>query len=81
MDKTVQVNGTDYQLQKLPPRQWLKLRERSKNANGQPIEEKLYDEIFEHIIVSPKVKMDDFEEIEDVEDLMKEAITFQAKRK
>ena len=77
----ININGTEYELQKVPPRQWFRMRERTKNKNGLPIEEKLYSEILEHIVVSPKVTLDDFEEVEDIEELMKEAIEFQSKRK
>ena len=78
--KTVTIDGTDYTFQKIPPRQWLRLRQRTKDKNGNPIDENLYDEILEHIVVAPKMKIDDFEELETLEEVMKEAITFQCKR-
>lgn len=78
--KTVTIDGTDYTLQKIPPRQWLRLRQRTKDKNGNPIDENLYDEILEHIVVAPKMKIDDFEELETLEEVVKAAITFQCKR-
>jgi len=81
MQKTVKINNTDYTLQKVTPRQWLRIRQRCKDKNGLPMEENLYSEILEHIVVSPKMTIDDFEEIETLEEVMKAAINFQCKRK
>ncbi|MBC3887252.1 hypothetical protein GH810_02875 [Acetobacterium paludosum] len=74
------INGVDYTFQKVPPREWVKIRQRCKDKNGQALEEKLYDEILSHIVVTPKITMDDFEEVEDMEAVMEAAITFQCRR-
>lgn len=74
--KTVEVNGQEYTLQKIPTEAWYQLKDRCATKNGSS-EAKLYKEICEHIIVNPKVKMNDFEEVEDFEALMKEAVAFQ----
>ena len=63
--KTVEVNGVEYTLQKVPTNYWYKIKDRSKDKNGNPSEEKLYQEVLEHIVVNPKMKMEDFEEVED----------------
>jgi hypothetical protein len=76
----VMINGSEYTLQKLLPREWLRLRERCKNKSGQPVEEKLYDELLEHIVVSPKKHLDDFEDMAELEELMAEAVRFQLGR-
>ena len=77
--KIVKVDGTEYTLQKLAPREFYLMKERC-TTNGQLNDLKMYDELFEHVIVNPKVTLDDFEDVETVEGLMKEALTFQLKR-
>ncbi len=77
MQKTVNVFGTDYVLQKVTPREWIRIRSRCKDKNGNLIDETFYSEILEHIVVQPRMTIDDFEEIEELEEVMKEAITFQ----
>ena len=78
--KIVNINGTDFTLQKVPTNFWYKIKDRSKDKNGNPSEEKLYAEVLEHIVVAPKMKMEDFDEVEDLEEVMAAAITFQCKR-
>jgi hypothetical protein len=78
--KKVNINSKEYTLQRVPPREWIKIRQRCKDKNGQPLEEKLYDEILTHIVVIPHMDIDDFEELEDLEAVMEAAITFQCKR-
>ena len=78
--KTVEINGVEYTLQKVATNQWYKIKDRSKDKNGNPSEEKLFSEVLEHIVVSPKMKMADFEEVEDFEEVMQAAIMFQCKR-
>jgi hypothetical protein len=77
--KIIKVGEKEYTLQKIAVREWLKLRKRCK-VEGELDDEMFYAEILEHIVVAPKVSIDDFEEIEDLEEVMKEAITFQCKK-
>lgn len=75
--KKVEVAGTEYTLQKLVPREWVKLKTRTKDKRGDVSEEKFYDEILEHIVVMPKITLDDFELWEDAEAVIMAAIEFQ----
>lgn len=75
--KKIAINNIEYTLQKVLPREWLKIKDRCTNRYGQPIEEKLYDEVLEHIVVAPKVKLDDFEDMAVVEELVTAATQFQ----
>lgn len=75
--KKVTINGTEYTLQKVTPREWLRMRDRCKNKHGQPIEERMYDEVLEHIVVHPKKKLDDFTDLQELEELVAAAIRFQ----
>ena len=78
--KTVTVDGTDYTLQKLPPRQALELREQW-HIDGTPNELLMFEKILEHIVVRPVVNLDDFEDIVVVEELVTKAMQYQYKTK
>jgi hypothetical protein len=78
MTKVIKVFGTEYTLQKVAVREWLKMRKRCK-VEGELDDELFYDEILNHIVVNPKKSIDDFESTEELEEVMKEAITFQHK--
>lgn len=73
--KKVIINDVEYTLQKLPVREAFKLRD-SWLINGQINQEKMYDKLLEHIVVAPKVKLDDFEDLETVEEIGVAALNF-----
>lgn len=75
--KKVTINGTEYTLQKVFPSAWYKMKDKSKNQHGVAQEEKLYQDILKHVVVDPKKKMDDFTDLNEFEELMKEATRFQ----
>lgn len=75
--KKVTISGTEYTLQKVTPREWLRMRDRCKNKHGQLIDERMYDEVLEHIVVHPKKKLDDFTDLQELEELVAAAIRFQ----
>lgn len=54
------IRGTEYTFQEMPSRAFLKMQNKTQDKNGNPILEKLYEEILTHIVVSPKVTIDDF---------------------
>ncbi len=78
--KTVRVGSTDYTFQRLTPREWARLRDRCKNRHGQMLEENFMSEVFKHIVVSPRVTLDDFDDWADAQEVANEAITFQLGR-
>lgn len=75
--KTVTINGTEYTLQMVMPREWLRMKDRSKNKHGQVVEENFYTEILKHIVVSPKVSLDDFTNMNELDEIVREAARFQ----
>ena len=77
--KKVTINGVEYTLQKMPVREALRLRQRwgSKETASGIDDEKMADLCLENIVVMPKVKIDDFENVEDLAELIKECIDFQ----
>ena len=78
--KTVTVNGKDYTLQKITPREWARLRDRCKNRFGNVVEETFMTEILKYIVVDPKVTLDDFDEWADAQEVCNEAVRFQLGR-
>lgn len=75
--KKVTVEGVEYTLQKLPVRQALELRQKWTLPNGLTDDVKMADECLKHIVVTPKVTLDDFEEINELEMLVAECVVFQ----
>lgn len=75
--KNETINGKDYTFQKVTPREWLRMKGRSKNKHGQIIEETFYSEILKHIVVSPKITLDDFEDVKEMEEVVAAAVRFQ----
>ena len=52
--KTVEVNGVEYTLQKVPTNYWYKIKDRSKDKNGNPSEEKTLPGSFRAYCCKPK---------------------------
>lgn len=74
--KTVTVGDKEYVLQKLPTRKALEMKQRYM-PNNVFNELKCYDEILEHVVVNPKVTLDDFDDISELDTLGTEALNFQ----
>lgn len=77
--KKVTVGGVEYTLQKMPVREALRLRQRwgSKETASGIDDEKIADLCLENIVVMPKVKIENFDNVEDLAELIKECIDFQ----
>lgn len=75
-EKKETIEGVEYTFKKLPPREWARLRDRCKNRHGHILEEALMSEILEHIVVDPKITLDDFEDWEVAERVVNAATTF-----
>lgn len=75
---TVTINEVEYTLQHPGVRAGVQLRDRSKDMNGNIVEEKFYTELMNHVIVSPRVNWDSADEMGNAafNELMKEASTF-----
>jgi len=80
LQKTITVGGKEYVIQKVPPREWTRMRDRSKDRNGNIVEERLIDEMFKHMVIDPKVSMDDFEDWAEVQDIFDAVAAFQLGR-
>lgn len=75
--KKVTVKGKEYVLQKLPIRKALEIRQKWTLPSGITDDVTMYDECLANIVVSPKVKMEDFEDISELELLVAECVFFQ----
>lgn len=75
--KKVTVGETEYTLQRIPAREWIRLRQGC-TKNGNWNEEKFIDEVLEHIVVEPRKKISDFDEnYGELEEVVAEAVNFQ----
>lgn len=71
------INGTEYTFQKLPAMEMVRLKERSSDDRGTPIESLLFVELAEHVIVNPKLDLEEFQDYGELMEVMKEALDFQ----
>ncbi len=74
--KKVTVNGKEYLLQHPGVRSVTKITDRIKNKHGVPSDEKLADEMLTHVVVDPKVRMEDFEDYGEMSELVGKAFGF-----
>lgn len=77
----IKIDETEYTLQKLPVMEALKLRDRCRKS-GDLDSVKFYTELLEHVVIAPKnLTLNSFDEVSDVEELMKVVIDFQFGKK
>ncbi|CAH1190303.1 hypothetical protein PAECIP111893_00265 [Paenibacillus plantiphilus] len=74
--KITTKNGKEYTLQHPGVRTVAKINDRVKNKHGIPSEEKVCDEMFAHVVVEPKVKIEDFESYIDMMEVANKAYYF-----
>ena len=74
--KEIDVRGKKYTLQNMPYRAFYQLQDRCKDKNGVLMITPMYDAIFKDVIISPKVNWENFDDLEELEELMKEVTTF-----
>lgn len=75
--KEIKINETEYTLQKLPVKQAFDLREQWLNQYGGVNQPKMYELVLENIVVKPKKKIEDFEEMWELDEVVTTAIDFQ----
>lgn len=80
--KDIELNGVTYKLQKVNNEAWYDMKERATPKGKNSFTEKLLaKEVLEHIVVVPKnLTINDFEELQDLEELVNTAIQFQCVR-
>lgn len=60
MQKQVDINGVKYTLQKIPFSSYLQFIDETTTAMGKTDRKKWAELMFEHVVVEPKVTLDDF---------------------
>lgn len=68
--------GKKFTLQHPGVRNVTKITDRIKNKHGIPSDEKLADEMLTHVVVEPKVKIDDFDSYMEMTELVSKAFAF-----
>ena len=77
--KTIKVEGIEYMLQHPGLLESIRMRDRSKNQLGVPMEELTYRELLDHVVFlkdGGKVDFEHFEENPGFTDVMEEAMDF-----
>lgn len=74
--KKVTVEGIEYTLQHPGSLEYTRIQDRMVNDSGVPSAEKTAKEMFNHVIVDPKVSFEYFDEHDGMEEVLKEAMTF-----
>lgn len=74
--KEIKVEENTYILQKPSARWYLRLTDRHRNRHGVMQSEGYISELLETVVVSPKVTIDDFESIKEMEEVVKEIESF-----
>ena len=77
--KTVVVRGIEYKVRKLQNSAWYDLRDKSKLPDGKLSELMLYRNLLSRMVISPKKNINDFESVNEIEELMCELILYQQK--
>jgi len=73
----IYVNSKRYVLQKMPIRPAMKMREKWVKVGGAIDDIVMADELLANVVVSPKVKLDDFTDYSELDELITKALLFQ----
>ncbi len=71
------INSTEYTFQKLPAMEMVRLKERATDTSGNLVESLLFEELAEHVIVNPRLDLEEFEDYGELMEIMKVALDFQ----
>lgn len=79
--KTITVGETEYVLQHPGVRKALQMKDSSRDQHRNIMAEPYYDQIMQHVIVSPKTNWEYWEEhFDDMEEVIGEAVRFLERR-
>lgn len=74
--KITTKSGKEYTLQHPGVRATNKIVDRVKNKFGVPSDEKIGDEMLEHVVVAPKMRMEDFSTYKEYAEVVSKAFAF-----
>lgn len=60
--KTVEINGRKFEIQKIPFVSYMEMNDRHMGPNGVIRQAGFIEELFKHCVINPKVTMDDFDD-------------------
>lgn len=69
--------GNTYKLQKVSPAQWLDVLDDVEDGGKKGQRKRMYSSALEHIVVSPQMTVEDFEDFGEMDEVVAEAIRFQ----
>ena len=78
--KKVTVRGVEYTLQNMPFKEFYKMQERNRDAGGNQVPSGIYEEVFSNVVINPKVSWENFDDVDEIEELMVEAFRFLRRR-
>lgn len=71
------INGVEYTFQRLLAMDFVRMKERATNEKGQILDSAMFEELAEHVIVDPKIDLEEFDDVVELSEIMEEAISFQ----
>ncbi|MHA6481061.1 hypothetical protein ACX1C1_03955 [Paenibacillus sp. strain BS8-2] len=74
--KYTSKSGKEYTFQHPGVRNVTKITDRVKNKHGVPQDEKLADEMLGHVVVAPKLRIEDFESYAEMSEVVGKAFAF-----
>ncbi|MBY9077279.1 hypothetical protein KIH86_03660 [Paenibacillus sp. HN-1] len=74
--KVTTKSGKEYTLQHPGVRNVTKITDRIKNKHGVPSDEKMADEMLAHVVVDPKVRIEDFDSYAELGEIVGKAFAF-----
>ena len=74
--KKITIGETEYNLQGLNAREFLRMKKSATDERGNLDDEKFYDLICENVIISPRITLDDFETPSELQEVMKPVLRF-----
>lgn len=67
------IRGKEYTFQKLSAMDFIRLKERSQDEHGKLSDSLYFEELAEHVIVKPKLDLEEFEDITELHEIMRVA--------
>ena len=74
---TKKIGDTEYTFQRVMNSAWLDITTRCRDRQGNTSEKLVIQAALEHIVVNPRMEMDDFPTYEDMMEVVQEALQFQ----
>lgn len=74
--KVTTKSGAEYTLQHPGVRSVTKITDRIKNKHGIPSDEKMAEEMLQHVVVEPKMRLDDFVSYGELTEVVAKAFSF-----